>query len=265
MRCFARMAAACRGYGTLPPMTKALVPRALLDPVVAYFKPQRVILFGSRARGDFHRGSDIDLLVVVDDDTPPERLRPKLETCRRRDADVIPIRAGEFERYRNVVGTLAAEAEADGIVVYGPPKGPPMRNVDPRARWEAVQSWARQAQSDRRLAEAALALDPPELGGMAFHCQQAVEKLLKGFLALAAKRVRKTHSLTELGPIAVASFPEIADLVARAEGWSDWAFVYRYPGDNVPPEPDTAELRAALAVIDALATLLRAVNPEPTD
>ena len=50
------------------------VPPELLDPVVDYFKPQRVILFGSRARGEATRDSDIDLLVVVDDDTPPEKL-----------------------------------------------------------------------------------------------------------------------------------------------------------------------------------------------
>jgi hypothetical protein len=55
-------------------MTKRSVPRALLDPVVEYFGPQRIILFGSRARGEAIRDSDIDLLVVVDDDTPPEKL-----------------------------------------------------------------------------------------------------------------------------------------------------------------------------------------------
>ena len=55
-------------------MTKPRVPRDLLDPIVAYFKPQRVILFGSRARGEATRDSDIDLLVVVDDDKSPEKL-----------------------------------------------------------------------------------------------------------------------------------------------------------------------------------------------
>ena len=54
-------------------MTKPRVPRDLLDPIVTYFKPQRVILFGSRARGEATRDSDIDLLVIVDDDTPPFR------------------------------------------------------------------------------------------------------------------------------------------------------------------------------------------------
>ncbi len=55
-------------------MPTPLVPPELLDPVVAYFNPRRVILFGSRARGDARLDSDIDLLVVVDDDTPPEKV-----------------------------------------------------------------------------------------------------------------------------------------------------------------------------------------------
>src|SRR6266849_3220707 len=84
-------------------MTKPRVPRELLDPVVEYFKPHRVILFGSRARGDATGDSDIDLLVVVDDDTPPEKLtwRAGYEAHRfRRAADVFPMRAEDFERDR---------------------------------------------------------------------------------------------------------------------------------------------------------------------
>src|SRR5258705_7845196 len=121
-------------------MTKPAVPRALLDPVVEYFKPQRVILFGSRARGKATRDSDIDLLVVVDDDTPPEKLswRAGHEAHRSRHAaDVFPMRAKTFERNRSIVGTLAAEADADGIVVYGSPQQPPMKTAGPPPRREA--------------------------------------------------------------------------------------------------------------------------------
>ena len=46
--------------------TEPLVPPELLDPVVAYFQPRRLILFGSRARGDDGPDSDIELRVVVD-------------------------------------------------------------------------------------------------------------------------------------------------------------------------------------------------------
>ena len=127
-------------------MTTAIVPPELLDRVVAYFRPQRVILFGSAARGEAGPDSDIDLLVIVDDDTPAEKLTWRAgyeaQQSYREPVDVFPMRADTFERNRNIVGTLAAEADTDGIVVYGPPKGSPsMKSVDPRARWEAVERW----------------------------------------------------------------------------------------------------------------------------
>ena len=244
-----------------------MVPRELLDPVVEHFKPQRVILFGSRARGEANHDSDIDLLVIVDDDTPAEKLTWEAGSKAHRSrhaADVFPMRAGTFELDRSVVGTLAAEADADGIVVYGSPKGLSMKSADPRARWEAVQEWLEVADVDRNTATACLAvasLHP----SVAFHCQQALEKLLKGFLTLAGKRSRKTHSLKELGAIAEASFPEIADLVAPAKDWSGWAVDYHYPSPRRRRRtlPGEDELRRALAVIDALAAELRAANPEP--
>jgi len=250
-------------------MATTIVPPELLDRVVAYFNPQRVILFGSAARGEAGPDSDIDLLVIVDDDTPPEKLtwRAGHEATRPYPdpADVFPMRAETFEHDRTIVGTLAAEADTDGIVVFGAPKGPtPMRTSDPYARWQAVERWLAVADLDRRTVEACLVAEPPLHESAAFHCQRAAEKLLKGFLVQAAKRFRKTHSLAELGAAATASFPDIADLLAVAQNWSDWAFVYRYPSgqSGTEPEPDDEELRRALAVINKLAARLRAARPQ---
>jgi len=39
---------------------------SLVDRIVRKLNPQKVILFGSMARGDFHEASDIDLIVVGD-------------------------------------------------------------------------------------------------------------------------------------------------------------------------------------------------------
>src|SRR5712691_546097 len=221
-------------------MMKPRVPRDLLDPVVEYFKPQRVILFGSRVRGEATRDSDIDLLVIVDDDTPAEKLTSKsgYEAHRsRRAADVFPMRAETFERERNIVNTLAAEADLDGVVVYGSPKGSCMKTPDLRARWQAVDDRLAVANEDRRVAVLCLAADPPLRGVGAFHSQQAVEKLLKGFLTLAGKRGGKTHSLAQLGAGATASFPEITELVAAARDWGNWAVDFRYPSRRRRPEP----------------------------
>jgi predicted nucleotidyltransferase len=46
----------------------------LLNAVVEHFRPLRVILFGSAARGDAGPESDIDLMASLDDSAPPEKL-----------------------------------------------------------------------------------------------------------------------------------------------------------------------------------------------
>ena len=102
-----------------------------------------------------------------------------------------------------------------------------MRTPDPFARWQAVERWLAIADLDRRTVEVCLAAEPPLSESAALHCQQAAEKLLKGFLVLAAKRFRKTHSLTDLGAATTARFPDIAELAKAVQNWSDRVFVFR--------------------------------------
>ena len=103
-------------------MPTPLVPPELLDPVVAYFRPRRVILFGSAARGEAGPDSDIDLLVVLDDDAPKEKLTYRAGMEARKlygnPADVIPCREDTYRRFSKIVGTLPYVACTEGVVVY---------------------------------------------------------------------------------------------------------------------------------------------------
>ena len=100
-----------------------LVPEELLRSVVAHFDPQRVIVFGSVARGEAGPDSDIDLLVILDDDTPPERLTLRAgfearKSYNQSPVDVIPCREATFKTKCRIAGTLPYEAAREGIVVY---------------------------------------------------------------------------------------------------------------------------------------------------
>jgi predicted nucleotidyltransferase len=99
-----------------------LVPTELLDAVVAHFDPLQIISFGSQARGEAGADSDIDLLVVLDDDVPPEKLGWRSAFEARRDfhqaVDIVPCRRRWFEHKRNVLGSLAHMASEDGVVIY---------------------------------------------------------------------------------------------------------------------------------------------------
>jgi predicted nucleotidyltransferase len=46
--------------------------------LIAAYRPERMYLFGSHARGDAGPDSDFDLLVIVPDDAEPARRRSRL-------------------------------------------------------------------------------------------------------------------------------------------------------------------------------------------
>lgn len=103
-------------------MASRKVPADLLRSVVEHFNPRRVILFGSRARGGARKDSDHDLLVIVDDDIPTEKLHWRsLHEARRRyrkAVDIVPYRQSTYDDQAGVVGTLPHMAEAEGVVVF---------------------------------------------------------------------------------------------------------------------------------------------------
>lgn len=55
----------------------------LIDYVVAKivreFQPEKIILYGSFARGDFHKDSDLDLFIIKESEEPSRLLRRKVD------------------------------------------------------------------------------------------------------------------------------------------------------------------------------------------
>ncbi len=82
---------------------------------------RKVILFGSRARGNFSRDSDWDLMVVVKGDLTRERKRSLIANVYKRLAkidfpcDILVKTEEEFNRMKSIVGSFSYEAEVEGI------------------------------------------------------------------------------------------------------------------------------------------------------
>ncbi len=55
--------------------------QTLADKIAREFHPEKIILFGSHARGDAQPDSDVDLLVIMDSDQHPSRTAAEI-TCR---------------------------------------------------------------------------------------------------------------------------------------------------------------------------------------
>lgn len=89
--------------------------------LVTEFRPLRVVLFGSRARGDARPDSDVDLLVVMPQ--LGDRRRLTLAMLRALDDRVVPVDIvvtdpGEIERRGYLIGTVLRPALLEGRVLY---------------------------------------------------------------------------------------------------------------------------------------------------
>lgn len=89
--------------------------------VVEVADPDRIILFGSAARGDMGPDSDIDLLVIKAGVEHRRRLAQQIYLNLFgivAPVDVIVVTPEDIELCRDVVGTIIGPALREGKVIY---------------------------------------------------------------------------------------------------------------------------------------------------
>ena len=92
--------------------------------IVERFHPRRIVMFGSRARGQDTEGSDLDLMVEMEtEEAPPRRAMAIDALFGLRDwaMDVFvytPREVAEQRKYRN---SLIRQIESEGKVLYEQP------------------------------------------------------------------------------------------------------------------------------------------------
>ncbi len=93
----------------------------IVQRIVAVAKPERIILFGSHARGEAAEDSDIDLLVVMREVTSRRD-----EVMRIRDVlvalgisvDVLVTSEADYEKWSEAPSTTLYWAKREGEVLY---------------------------------------------------------------------------------------------------------------------------------------------------
>ncbi len=92
--------------------------------IVEAVRPQKIILFGSWARGERGPHSDIDLLIIQESTLPrPQRYAQvrRLFWGMRLPMDILVYTPEEFARYQSVPGSFTHTVAREGKVLYARP------------------------------------------------------------------------------------------------------------------------------------------------
>ena len=210
------------------------VARAVYDAVPL----DSVILFGSRARGDYRSDSDIDLMLIYDARISRDAYSKasvaahdaieRTYGTRRIGVDLLTMPKNIYIECRGGINHVAAQAARDGVDMNGEK---PEYEPDPESfDWGDINQ--RVINTDRELITLEGLIEgnlPQEAIG--FHAQQALENILKAWISAVGLEYVNTHDLEELLGI-IKSVPDELTTPAGAElRWlTDYAVKYRYAG-----------------------------------
>ena len=90
--------------------------------LIKAYDPEKIYLFGSKARGDLGPDSDYDLMVIISDDAPAERRRSRLAYQALRGtgiaADVLVWTRQAFEGRLHLKASLPSTVVREGEILY---------------------------------------------------------------------------------------------------------------------------------------------------
>lgn len=112
-------------------MPRRMFSEALLQEIICRIveiaQPERIILFGSAARGEMGANSDLDLLIIKNGEFDQSRLTGDIYVNLigvGQAVDVILATPEQVDRYRNSHGLVIAPALREGKEVYRAPATP---------------------------------------------------------------------------------------------------------------------------------------------
>jgi len=99
----------------------------VVQAIVTAVQPDGVILFGSRARGDFRADSDFDLAILAPDGVVRRRVAMRAYESlgavadRSVAVDIVVLTPSIMSAEQDLVGSVARAVAREGVSLYGPP------------------------------------------------------------------------------------------------------------------------------------------------
>lgn len=126
------------------------------------------------------------------------------------------------------------------------------------AKHTLVHKWVMKSRRDLLSAKRLAHGKDPYFDTAIYHCQQAVEKAVKGWLVFHDQSFTKTHDLRLLMAQALELEPKFKKWLDIAEQVSPYATAYRYPGEILEPSADefNKTFQSAIKFYDFVCSIL---------
>ncbi|MFN3344530.1 MAG: HEPN domain-containing protein [Chloroherpetonaceae bacterium] len=216
---------------------------AILGEIQRVLLPVKVVLFGSRARGDYDDESDYDVLVVLSDEADVKAEQAKLKLAMGKmpvRVQLLVKRWSEYEAMRNVTVGLWQNIKAEGVVLYEQAGVSASKVCEMKTNQDVAKTLLQKAKKDKERAEILFSASPSDMEGIGFNAQQAVEKALKAVLASRDVHFPRTHDLGELLKLLVANGIDYDERLNESEKLNDFAVEMRYESAEFDLDAETA-------------------------
>jgi len=126
-----------------------------------------------------------------------------------------------------------------------------------------AQEWQRMAYMDINSAEYLLNMHPVPIEIICYHCQQAAEKYLKGYLVLCGMTPPRIHDLDELCKLCSGYSDTFKDIADQCSDLTAYGVQPRYPMELMLEKQDMHQaLVSAKAIQDFIIALAPKMIPE---
>ena len=243
------------------------------------YEAEKVIPFGSAARGETDEFSDIDLIVIKETEKRFFQRLLEVTAFLPRDVaiDVLVYTPGEVEAMVKAGNPFIQQALEDGQVLYEkPPRGgegntsPPWEEPVQKGRsfvkeaLETSRRWL--AQAEHSLTATQALLEAGFAAEACFHAEQTAQLALKAFLYARGRRHITIHSVQELAKQSAGEDDNFSPLVDYGGPLDRYYLSTRCPdalsAPALPFESFTArEARQALGYATEIVELVRAKVP----
>jgi len=227
--------------------------RRILNEILRVVLPVKVVLFGSRARGDFDAESDYDVLVVLSDEAELKIEREKLESAVAKlpaSVQLLVKRWSEYEAMSGVTVGLWRNISEEGVVLYEQAFREAIKPLVMKTNQDIAKTLLEKAKVDSESARI-LSEHLNQMEAIGFHCQQAVEKALKAVLAHRDVHFPRTHDLREILRLLVANGIGFDERLNEAVKLNEFAVDMRYDTVEFEIDAKTALSLAERAIVFA--------------